>query len=77
MRVCDLFVSSRGHWKGTIIAVLSLLHAALTVLNYSHVAGFLPGGRKPFLLDAELGFGFDLFWGLFSLPSLLALGWPN
>ena len=60
-----------------IIAVLSLLHAILTVLNYSHVSGFLPGGRKPLLLDAELGFGFDLFWGLFSLLSQLALDWPK
>lgn len=60
-----------------IIAVLSLLRATLSVLYYSHVSEFLPGGREPFLLDVELGFRFDLFWGLFSLPSLLALDWPK
>lgn len=49
----------------------SQLHAVFILLSFSHVSGFLLGGRKPFLLDAELGFGFDLFWGLFSLPSLL------
>lgn len=44
-----------------IIAVLSLLRATLSVLYYSHVSEFLPGGREPFLLDVELGFRFDLF----------------
>lgn len=41
--------------------------------NYFHVSGFLLGGRKPFLLNAEPGFAFYLFWGLFSL----SLGQPE
>lgn len=70
----DLLLSSGRCCKEVAIAVLSLLHAILTVLYYPHVSGFVPGGRKLFSLDAELGFGFDLFWGLFSLLSQIALG---
>lgn len=48
----------------------SHLGTVFMVWNCSHVSGFLLGGRKPFLLNAEPGFAFYLFWGLFSLSSL-------
>lgn len=50
---------------------------SLTVLNYSHVSGFLSGGRKPFLLYAELGFGFGVLLGLFSFLSQLVQDWSK